>query len=103
LALRKSSNNHFSKLSVTVEYGRVWIMGKVVMVEEIVFIKKKGNTDGTDHTDTHRFGASDLNIEKPIRRFRRFTQINYIYFIFTQSPALRGRTGNHFPSLYSYT
>jgi hypothetical protein len=53
---------------VTVEYGRVWIMGKVVMVEEIVFIKKKGNTDGTDHTDTHRFGASDLNIEKPNRR-----------------------------------
>jgi hypothetical protein len=34
-------NNTFSKLYVTAGYGGGWVMGMVVMVDEIVFIKTK--------------------------------------------------------------
>ena len=42
--------------------GMVWIFGVVVWVDEVVFIKSKGNADDADCADTRGFGGSDPNI-----------------------------------------
>jgi len=49
-----------------------WIFGVVVWVDEVVFIKSKGNADDADCADTCGFGGSDPNIFYVIRKFHSF-------------------------------
>jgi hypothetical protein len=40
-------------------------LGVVVWIDEVVFIKSKGNADDADCGDMRGFGGSDLNISFP--------------------------------------
>jgi len=47
---------------VTAGYGIGLVLGVVVWIDEVVFIKSKGNADDADCADTRGFGGSDPNI-----------------------------------------